>query len=462
MNAVAEPPVPPAAPIDADAPRAPLSTWWVLLVVLLLALYTIMDRQIFALQVEPIRRELGLSDFQFGLVQGLSVALFTAVVGYPIGWLADRYDRRWVLAGSIAVWSGSMAAAGLAQNFEQMFIASALVGAGEAGLLPIAYALIPELFKGGRQRQLANSTLVVGGRLASGLVIALSGWMIFAIDQWRPLLPEAWQALPTWRLAFFVTAAPGLLFVPLILLLPVARRAAVPMTAAAADAAPTPSVLRHLRANRTAFLSFYAGVGTMVFGIGCLTAFAPAIAMRQMGATPLEAGNGMGAATFAATLVGFLIAQVGYRLLERRIGPRLPVALMVAAMVTATALTAAMLSADTPRTLFIGLGVALTAVMAGTLLFPTALQDMTPAPLRARLVSIAIMVNIVLGSLGPAVVGLISDSLKARPDGLQIAACGSAMAAMALAALLLLPVVRRYPATVAAARAEEARQGAAA
>ena len=202
-----------------DRISAPLSAWWTIIVLMLLSLYTIADRPLFNLLVEPIRKELLLSDFQIGMVQGLSVALFTAFVGYPIAWLADRYDRRLVLFASIGIWSTSLALLGLSRSFEEMFIASAFVGVGEAGLVPIALAVIPELFRG-QQRHLANSFMLLTGRLGSGLVVAMCGWLIFAVDSWRGFLPDVLQSLSNWRLTLLAAAVPGLLLLPLILTLP--------------------------------------------------------------------------------------------------------------------------------------------------------------------------------------------------------------------------------------------------
>ena len=123
-----------APPASDESERAPMSAWVSLLVLVALGLYTYMDRQIFGLQAEPLRQALGLSDLQFGLLQGVSVALFAAVVGYPIAWLSDRFDRRTVLAGCIATWSLAVGACGLARDFNELFVTSALVGAAEAGL----------------------------------------------------------------------------------------------------------------------------------------------------------------------------------------------------------------------------------------------------------------------------------------------------------------------------------------
>ena len=446
---------------------SPLASWWALTVLLILALYTIADRPVINLQVEPLRKELGLSDFQIGLVQGVSVALITAVVAYPIAWLADRFDRRRVLAASIAVWCVALVLSGLARSFEELFIATALVGAGEAALIPIALAMIPELFRGDR-RHLANSVLLVGGRLGLGAVIAMSGWLIFAVDTWRHLLPAPLDTMSTWRLALFAVALPGVVLVPLILTMPRQRR--LPLAprgwrlgdpGASDFRAPAPPAWPFLRKEKAAFASFYIGIGMQSMAIGCVLSFAPVVAMRVMGATPVQTGNGMGAATLTATILGFVIAMLANRVLGPRVGPRLaPLALLAAAGCAAMPVVAMMSSGETMH-LFIATGAFLTMVMAGTLLYPTALQEMTPAPMRARLAALSLTANIVCSALGPAIVGAMSDQMKGRPDGLLVAMTSVALVALVLSVVVLLPLAFRYPTTVASARrAEAAAQGA--
>jgi fucose permease len=116
---------------------------------------------------------------------------------------------------------------------------------------------------------------------------------------------------------------------------------------------------------------------------------------------------------------------------------------------------AALLLAETPMQLFFGVGCFLTIVMAGTMLFPLALQDLTPAPIRGRMVSISVTFNIVLGSLGPVVVGAVSDQLKDQANGLMIAVVCVSCLAMIVSTLLLLPLQRQYLRTVEAARKAE-------
>lgn len=447
---------------EPEATATSRQAWWTLAVILLLVLYTIADRPMINLQVEPLRKELSLSDFQVGMVQGVSVALFTAFLGYPIAWLADRFDRRWVLAASMTVWCVSLGLAGLARSFEALFLASAFVGAGEAALVPIALAMIPELFRGDR-RHLANSILLVGARLGAGAVIALCGWTVVAVDAWRPLLPAGLESLSTWRLALMAVALPGVVLVPLILTMPrpSSRRAASgegqpqgtgPLAGPRPAAAP---VWPFLQNEKLTFASFCLGIGLQALAIGCLLNFGPVVAMRLMGATPVQAGNGMGAATFIATVVGFVIAQGVNRQLGQRLGHRLPPLALMATAACGAVSVICMFFSTTPTHLFIGVGVMLTCVMAGTLQYPTALQDITPAPMRARLVAISVTVNTVCGACGPAIVGAVSDALKPHPNGLLLAMLGVALAALVLSFLFLIPLASRYPGTVAAARRAE-------
>jgi MFS family permease len=197
-----------------------------------------------------------------------------------------------------------------------------------------------------------------------------------------------------------------------------------------------------------AFASFYFGIAVQVFGVGCVMNFAPVIAMRQMAATPLMVGNTFGAATLAATILGFLIAQVGYRKLQPSIGPRLPALCLLGSAAFSGMVAAALLLAETPMQLFFGVGCFLTIVMAGTMLFPLALQDLTPAPIRGRMVSISVTFNIVL-------VGAVSDRLKDQANGLMIAVVCVSCLAMIVSTLLLLPLQRQYLRTEEAARKAE-------
>ena len=89
---------------------------------------------------------MGLTDTQIGLLLGFAFAIFYATMGLPLGYLADRKKRTWLVAAGIAVWSAATAASGLVKNFAQLFIARMTVGAGEATLSPCAMSMISDSF----------------------------------------------------------------------------------------------------------------------------------------------------------------------------------------------------------------------------------------------------------------------------------------------------------------------------
>ena len=113
---------------------------YVLGVLVLVYTFNFIDRQITGILAVPIKAELGLSDAQLGLMGGLAFALFYTVLGIPVGRLADRGSRTWIMTGALAIWSLMTAACGLAHSFAQLFVARVGVGVGEAGGVAPAYA----------------------------------------------------------------------------------------------------------------------------------------------------------------------------------------------------------------------------------------------------------------------------------------------------------------------------------
>ena len=114
------------------------SAWYAVAILVVAFIFSFIDRIIIALLVEPIKSDLGVSDFGIGMLQGLAFAVFYALVGIPIGRWADRYSRRWIIGVGIFLWSIMTAACGLARNFWQLFLARVGVGIGEAALSPAA------------------------------------------------------------------------------------------------------------------------------------------------------------------------------------------------------------------------------------------------------------------------------------------------------------------------------------
>ena len=95
---------------------SPGRAWWTVAVLTFTYIVSFVDRTILGLLIEPIKADLSLNDTQIGLVQGMAFGVFYAVMGLPLGWLADRTSRRGLIAAGAALWCAATAACGLASR----------------------------------------------------------------------------------------------------------------------------------------------------------------------------------------------------------------------------------------------------------------------------------------------------------------------------------------------------------
>ena len=436
---------------DRDAPG---SSWYALVVFVVATLFSIADRYIFSLLAEPIRLSLGLSDFQLGMLQGVGLSLFAAVVSFPLGWLGDRFDRRWILAGCVAVWSAGVAACGLARDFPEVLIASAVVGGGEAGLIPIVYGLIPELFRNAK-RSLANALFSGSTKLGASLGVAACGWLVYAIEHHRTTLPAALQSMESWRLSFFGAALPGPLIVLLILSVRLPKRAErTPVSAVAARASG--ELLPFLRAQRRTVIPFLVATGLITFGFLAIAAWITVIAMRSYGVTAQAVGSGMGAANLFGASIGLAFSIYGLRWFAPRTGPVLPIRVLWITALASAATSLLLLFAASPTMLYVMQGIQVACTMAAFVVFPTVIQDLAPSQLRSRMASLSYVMSVVLGAASPVFVGALSDRLKDVPNGLLLASVWTSVIGLSIAAALIRFAERGYLSTIAAARAADA------
>src|SRR6201988_4327113 len=113
-----------------------LQRWYVLIVMCAVYAVNIAARYVVTTVFEPIRLELKLTDAGAAFVTGVPLALFYVSCGLPIAWLADRSNRRNIVATSLILWSGFTVFCGLALSALQFVLARIGVGVGEAGATP--------------------------------------------------------------------------------------------------------------------------------------------------------------------------------------------------------------------------------------------------------------------------------------------------------------------------------------
>ncbi|WGM30558.1 MFS transporter [Brevundimonas sp. NIBR11] len=142
-----------------------------------------LDRQLLSILAKPIQDALHISDSQLGLLGGLYFAFFYCFIAIPVGWLADRTNRVWVVSVACGIWSAATIACGLSRNFGQLAAARMTVGFGEAGGVPPSYAIITDYFPPGR-RGMALGIFNLGPPVGAALGIAF-GASVAAAFSWR-------------------------------------------------------------------------------------------------------------------------------------------------------------------------------------------------------------------------------------------------------------------------------------
>lgn len=440
--------------------RIPASAWFGLAVMIIVSIYAIVDRQIFILFAEAIRRDMGLSDTQLGMLQGLGLSLIGLLTVYPISALADRYDRRWVIAICVLLWSVAVAGCGLAPSFVPLLTFAALVGVGEAGTGPAALAMLPDLFPASA-RQLANSIFVIASRLSQSIGVWLAGMLIVLVEWVRPSLPLAIARMPEWRLCFFAAIAFSPVAVALILMLPrrtAGLRLAAKRPGSLGAAAPAPQFWRYVAAHRGPFAGVVGATLCNQFGLIATAGWIPIIAQRYFGQTPQQSGEWLASMALVTAGLGFAIGTALLPWFRAR-SQRWSDVLALAWVMFLAALTSAFIAfAQSVAQLYILWGLQAIVLTVGTMILPTMLQNMTPVPMRARVFALYIFSQI-SAALGYVVVGALSDALRGVERGLLYAAVSVAIVFLVLSGIIFWRTSRGYVALVEEVREAELGSG---
>ncbi|TAE09427.1 MAG: MFS transporter, partial [Bacteroidetes bacterium] len=184
--------------------------WWVVGILTIAYIFSFIDRVILSLLVEPIKRDLHLTDVQISYLMGLSFALFYTVLGIPFGWLADRANRKWIITFGIFMWSMLTAGCGLVRNFWQFFFMRAGVGVGEATLSPSAYSMISDYFPKD-QLSRALSVYGMGIYIGSGLSMVAGSSILLLVGDAPTVEIPFFGEIFSWQLVFFYVGLPGVL-----------------------------------------------------------------------------------------------------------------------------------------------------------------------------------------------------------------------------------------------------------
>jgi predicted MFS family arabinose efflux permease len=386
-----------APPLEAStAPSVNIQGWskasaLVLAALTVISFFNYTDRVAVAVLIEPIKKSLQFSDMQAGLITGLAFALFYAVLGVPLGRLADSRNKVSLLVVCFLLWSGATALSGVVTSFAGLFMARLLVGVGEAGCMPASFAIISERFTA-RQRPLVISIFHSGGRLGTALGMAGAG-IAGEMVGWRTTL-----------------VALGLIGVPVALLVGVALRgesARLPQEKAKVKGPSLATILKV-----PGLVPLITAISLSSFATYGITQWLPAFLVRTYGASLASAGMWSGATTGIGGIGGTLAGGLAAAYLIRR-NPSWD--LWLPAIVYTTAAPLFLLSLFSPTLVMASsfyLAATLVATSGGGVVL-AAFQRFTEPAHRATANGLMLMISAVAGvGLGPLAVGVASDLLK--------------------------------------------------
>lgn len=393
-----------------------------LLVLVAINILNFYDRQVAGALTEPLRREFQLSDTQVGMLTSVFTWLY-ALVGLPIGRLADRGSRRALLAAGMTVWSLMTAYTGLAANYAGLVVSRLGMAVGESVCAPTGMSWIGDLYAPA-QRGKPLALFMLGVPLGTAASLLFSGRI---------------AELFGWRMAMMAAAAPALLLVPAVLFLKEPARGITEQH----GGVKASSVWRLLRIPTMWWIILSGGL--LNFMMYAVAVFMPAFLSRVHKLSVAEAGLVTGLLMLLGGVPGGMLAgRWGDRVVVRRKNGRM----LGAAAFALAIVPASWLAVVQPAGswLMAAAFLLITYALLNTyysLVYPS-IQDIVPADQRGTATAIYFLAMYALGgSFGPLVTGRLSDMLAWR----AAAAAGSTVlaepfkAAGLQQAMLVLPMV---------------------
>jgi MFS family permease len=416
--------------------------WYVVVMLMLAYAFSIVDRIGLALLVQPIEADLHISDTQMGLLQGLAFAVFYTVLGLPIGFLADRMNRRWLITIGITAWSAATIACGLARGFAGLFAARIGVGAGEATLNPAGTSMIADYFPPD-SRSKAYGVYTVGTSLGSGMAFLLGGAAIALAGHLREIGPDWLTQLAPWKIVFFLIGAPGLLVGAVFAV--TVREPRRRDRAGLSRALTVRPLLALISAERRVYACLIGAAVLNFISIYALVGWFPSLLIRVHGWSPASVGGILGLYSVPCGAFSSLGAGWAAAWLQRR--GRQDAAIIVAlagtAWVAAMGVIATLVDQPNLEIVFyclLSLGINCSPV--ATL---TALNRVTPNELRGQVIALFTMsTGLIALSLGSFAVGFLSDNLYGPSQGIGESLATVLAAAGVLAFIVLAAARRRY------------------
>jgi MFS family permease len=424
--------------------------WYCVILLAVIAVISYTDRYILNVLVEPLRKDMGLTDTQISLLQGAAFAVIYSIAGLPFGRLADRFNRRNLILFGIVLWSVATILCAFTHSFAEMFASRIAVGVGEASLAPAAVSLLSDLFPPSR-RAGPLGTFITGTRLGSGMAIVLGGILLALVSSGSAAGRALSLGSSPWRSVIILVSLPC--FVLAALMWATVRE---PSRSGGASAKTRPqSALAYFGAHRAGLAPLYFGVAALAVVDCALSAWMPTMLIRRFAFTAAEVGLVYGPIAVTAGCLGAAMAgAVGSRLTRQ--GHAAGIVTGAAGAISICVLLSAFALIPNSTLVLAVFGVfEFFAACTGVSVL-IAINDAVPGSLRGLATSGVAFLSAIIGlGAGPSLVALVTQYVLHDPTALNVSIPCITVPFSLLSALLLWTARRRYAATAAAALAAD-------
>ena len=391
--------------------------WWAVFVLLVCYLLMFLDRNILALVVGPIRQDLGVTDTQVGLLLGPVFGLFYTVLTVPFGWLVDRTNRRNIILFGVTFWGAMTVCAGYAATFGELAGARVGLALGEAALMPSVFSLLGDYFPP-ETRGRAVGVFGTGGFVGIGAANFVGGGILHMFGGPQATLPLV-GTIAVWKAVLILVGSGTLIAAILMLSVREAPRAHIALSRSTAGKGE--SVLKYMGRHRRAFTYVYLAYGCVALIAFGWFAWIPSYFVRQFSMPPANVGIAIGAVSAVAGAIGCVIGGfIADRWTRNKVlGGKFSVLLILwAGWIPAVC---GLLFFNNYFVSLVSVGLFMLADGIGLIQFGAVIQDMVPAPLRGRAVSVWYLVTGVIGTLGPILIPLVNEHVLHSDQSMRFA-----------------------------------------
>lgn len=389
--------------------------WYVVALLTLAYALAILDRVSIALLIVPLEHALGISDTEFGLLQGLAFSITYSVLGLPLGLLSDRSHRVRILVAGLVLWSVATIGCSLASNFQELFFARMLVGVGEAALVPVATSLIADCFAPS-MRPKAYGIFVTGSSLGTAAAMGLSGLFLSWSEQLIGGMPQFFGGMASWQIVFVLCGMPGLLLAAAFLM---TVREPKRHGGAVTPGLSFRPLVQLFMSRPVTFGCFMLGTVLNLVCVYAIIGWFPALFIRVHGWEAAATGKILGAvgmpiSIFAAVNSGWAMVWLSKR--GHSDAPVLAAMICAASMVVLG--TAACL-APTGELALVGYALNALFVNWNISAVYSGYSLITPNALRGQMMALQTIASGLLAlTAGNFIVGFLSDTVFTRPGGI--------------------------------------------